>query len=147
MQGSHFARNYAGSLLILYMPAEGLGVKSCLQDKAQLLEAAEKLRSARDFERGDAMVMNALGDTLLALADAAPEAPARKEHLHQALEKGFGAALHIDRRQPDALVGSAETQQQLGRCELLGPIYFQPHHSSCCTDIILNIKWIKSRLA
>lgn len=90
-----------------------------------LLEAAEKFRSARDFERGDAMVMNALGDTLVALADATLEAAAKQAQLHQALEEGFGAALHIDRRHPDALVGSAEVQLQLGRCK------FPTHIVSC----------------
>ena len=85
--------------------------------------AAEKLRSARDFERGDAMVMNALGDTLLALADAASEAATKKAHLHQALQEGFSAALHIDRHQPDALVGSAEVELQSGRCESPAPLH------------------------
>ena len=76
------------------------------------------------------MVMNALGDTLLALADAALEAPSKKAHLHQALQEGFGAALHINSRHPDALVGSAEVQLQLGRCESL-----EPAHSCSSTNL------------
>lgn len=92
-------------------------IKASLQDVALLKEAAEKLISAKDFERGDVMVMNALGDTLVALADAAPDPDAKKAFLLRGLEQGFSAALRIDRRQPDALIGSAEVELQFGRCD------------------------------
>lgn len=78
-------------------------------------EAAEKLRSARDFERGDGMVLNALGDVLVATADVASECETKMQLLQQGLEEGFSAALRIDRRNADALIGSAEIQLQLGR--------------------------------
>ena len=63
------------------------------------------------------MVVNALGDTLVALADAATDPAAKVQLLHQGLEQGYGSALRIDRRHPDALIGSAEVELQLGRCE------------------------------
>lgn len=82
-----------------------------------LKEAAEKLTSAKEFERGDVVIINALGDTLVALAEASVDPAEKRAYLVQGLQQGFGSALHIDRRNPDALVGSAEAEFQLGKCE------------------------------
>lgn len=94
-----------------------------LQDETALQEAAAKLRAARDFERGDAMVLNALGDTLVALAETQIEAEAQVQALQQALEEGYQSALRIDRHQTDALVGCAEIELQLGRGEFTTVTY------------------------
>ena len=80
-----------------------------------LEEAAEKLRAAKGFERGDTLVMNALGDALVALSECTPDPNTQQGLLQSALSEGYSAALRIDRRNSDALVGTAEVEMQLGR--------------------------------
>ena len=65
------------------------------------------------------MVLNALGDTLVACAEMQSGPEAQKQALQQALEEGFRSALRIDRHQTDALIGCAEVELQLGRGETL----------------------------
>ena len=96
--------------------------KSAVQDSVALKEAAEKLKAAKGFERGDTLVMNALGDALVALAECAPDSNAQQGLLQSALSEGYAAALRVDRRNSDALVGTAEVEMQLGR---------GASHSSC----------------
>jgi hypothetical protein len=80
-----------------------------------LTEAAEKLKAAKDFERGDAMVMNALGDTFVSMAEMAPDPTTQQGLLQNALSEGYSAALRIDRYNSDALVGTAEVEMHLGK--------------------------------
>ena len=74
-----------------------------------------RLRSAKELGHSDVMIINALGDTFMALAELLPAGQERVEALRRALEEGFQASLRIDRRQPDALIGSAEARMMLGR--------------------------------
>lgn len=74
-----------------------------------------KLKDSASFNRGDAAVFIALGDAFLALAELAGEPAAELALLQRALREGFSAALHIDRNQADAVVGTAEAELQLGK--------------------------------
>lgn len=74
-----------------------------------------RLRSAKELGHSDVTIIVALGDTLLSLAEETRDTNERFEALKAAQSEGFHAALEIDRRQPDALIGSAETEMLLGR--------------------------------
>ena len=107
------------------------------QDTKALEEAVGKLKDAARFNRGDAGVLNALGDALFALADLAAPA-SRRSLLEQALQEGFRAALHIDRNQSDALVGTAEVNLQLGHRECIPAPSFLPAKVSGISDPSLS---------
>ena len=78
-------------------------------------EAVMRLRSAKELGHSEIGIINALGDTFLALAELLPSGEERSQALRQAQEEGFGAAMLIDRRNPDALIGAAEVEMLMGR--------------------------------
>lgn len=68
--------------------------------------------------------MLALGDTLCAAGDAvlAAGTPAAAPALYRrAMEDGYGAALRLDQRCSDALLGLGEAQVSLGKALRIGP--------------------------
>jgi len=67
-------------------------------------------------------VMNALGDTLVAMSECAPDPSSQQSLLQSALSEGYSAALRIDRRNCDALAGTAEVEMQLGRGKSSGHV-------------------------
>lgn len=87
-----------------------------------LQEAAQRLRQATGFDRGDAAPHNALGEVLAAAAERTLQAGSTSVSvpglLQAALDEGFHAAAHINCRNVDALVGTAETRVQMARVAL-----------------------------
>ena len=76
---------------------------------SSLEEAAQRLREAISFSRGDPQPHNALGDTLVARADLAAGDPSTAlGFLNAALQEGYAAALRLMAQSADALVGKAE---------------------------------------
>ena len=76
---------------------------------SSLEEAAQRLREAISFSRGDPQPHNALGDTLMARADLAAGDPSMaRGFLNVALQEGYAAALRLTAQDADALVGKAE---------------------------------------
>ena len=83
-----------------------------LQDHALALSsleaAAQRLREAISFSRGDPQPHNALGDTLMARADLAGNPSEALGFLNASLQEGYMAALRLISRDANACVGSAE---------------------------------------
>lgn len=75
---------------------------------SSLEEAAARLRESIAFNRGDPQPHNALGDTLVARAESASDATETLACYNAALGEGYSAALRLDARNSDALVGTAE---------------------------------------
>ena len=82
-------------------------------------EAITRLRESINFDRGDPMPHNALGEALVAKAEwlSKPDTPAYDlaaaySTVKQALDEGYNGALHINANQTDAIVGVAEEQTQ-----------------------------------
>ncbi len=65
------------------------------------------------FNRGDPQPHNALGDTFVARAESASDATETLACYNAALGEGYSAALRLDARNSDALVGTAEVQAML----------------------------------
>jgi hypothetical protein len=84
-------------------------VQNPLLALSSLEEAAQRLREAISFSRGDPQPHNALGDTLMARADLAAGDPSMtRGFLNAALQEGYAAALRLTAQDADALVGKAE---------------------------------------
>ena len=100
-----------------------------LQDQSLALSslegAAQRLREAIAFSRGDPQPHNALGDTLMARADLAGDPSEALGFLHASLQEGYSAALRLNSQDANAHVGSAEVR--LPPCPLL----------TACNDKIL----------
>ena len=93
---------------------DGAALQNALQNAAlaasSLEEAAARLRESLAFNRGDPQPHNALGDTLVACAESASVATETLACYNAALGEGYSAALRLDSRNSDALVGTAEVQ-------------------------------------
>lgn len=70
--------------------------------------AAQRLREAIAFSRGDPQPHNALGDTLMARADLAGDPSEALGFLNASLQEGYSAALRLNSQDANAHVGSAE---------------------------------------
>ena len=70
--------------------------------------AAQRLREAIAFSRGDPQPHNALGDTLMARADLARDPSQALGFLNASLQEGYSAALRLNSQDANARVGSAE---------------------------------------
>lgn len=68
------------------------------------------------------VIVNALGDALSARAQLMSNID-RLSGLQQAIAEGYSIALAVDRNQPDALVGCAEVEYQIGLCECFLPTW------------------------
>ena len=77
---------------------------------SSLTEAAARLREAAAFNRGDPQPHNALADTLVARAESAASPTEALSCYNAALEEGYSAALRLNGRDPDGLVGTAEVR-------------------------------------
>lgn len=77
---------------------------------SSLTEAAARLREAVAFNRGDPQPHNALADTLVARAESAASPTEALSCYNAALEEGYSAALRLNGRDPDGLVGTAEVR-------------------------------------
>ena len=97
---------------------------------ASLEGAAQRLREAISFSRGDPQPHNALGDTLMARADLARDPSEALAFLNASLQEGYSAALRLTSQDANAHVGSAEVL--LPACPTLcfadGP---QSYHCRC----------------
>ncbi|KAK9813059.1 hypothetical protein WJX72_008231 [[Myrmecia] bisecta] len=80
-----------------------------------LEESARRLKAAIDFDRADVAPLNALGDVRMAQAEAASSSGEAVPLLQAALHEGYSAALQINARQTDALVGVAEVHAHWGK--------------------------------
>lgn len=76
-----------------------------------LEEAAQRLREAVSFSRGDPQPHNALGDTLMARADMAGDPSEALGFLNAAEQEGYAAALRLMSRDANALIGRAEVSR------------------------------------
>ncbi len=80
---------------------------------SSLEEAAQRLREAISFSRGDPQPHNALGDTLMARADLAGDSSEALGFLNMALQEGYAAALRLLSTDANALIGKAEVSKTI----------------------------------
>ena len=111
----HVATGFACKGLFQLGRAESSGLKFAAvlpQDHTLALSsldgAAQRLREAISFSRGDPQPHNALGDTLMACADLAGNPSEALGFLNASLQEGYSAALRLISQDANADVGSAE---------------------------------------
>ncbi|CAI5489494.1 unnamed protein product [Closterium sp. Naga37s-1] len=128
--GHTLPRGYARPGLLHNWGVGGLSAAQRCPDPGQevrlLTEAAEKLQRAADFQPTDIASRLALGEVLSAQgevlsaqrAQSASSPAALQEALHLlslSLSRGFSAALRIDSRHPEALLGAADVHLSAAR--------------------------------
>jgi hypothetical protein len=98
-----------GGYTVRLLLSEAYGLQDGAVAESSLEEAAARLRESISFSRGDLQPHNALGDALLACADrVSHERLQALSLLRAALDEGFSAALRLNGRDANALVGTAE---------------------------------------
>ncbi|BDA41286.1 hypothetical protein COCOBI_02-0660 [Coccomyxa sp. Obi] len=93
----------------------GTHARNAALASSSLEEAAVRLRESVAFNRGDPQPHNALGDTLVARAESTSDTTETLACYNAALGEGYSAALRLDARNSDALVGTAEVNSALGK--------------------------------